>query len=211
MRGLLLPVSLLAFFSIPFLIEQGTLARAGANGGHRAPRQAEREPGMLRLRRGVLNTSADGRVDTSRRDLARGETLARQRSSSNELRIVQFPGPIRRQWLEKLRATGAQVLGYVPNYAYLVRGNASAVARVAALDGQQGAGESQPIRWMGDVEPADKLDPGLLEDQTSQLAPVVDVEIEIADSPELAASIQAIRELARGANDEPRRFSSFAV
>src|SRR5262245_1605367 len=190
MRSLLLPVSLLAFFSIPLLVEQGAPARAAANVARATPpRQSGTGSGTLRLRRGVLDTATEMREDTSRRDLARelarGTTGALQRGSSNELRIVQFGGPIRQSWLQRLRATGIQILGYVPNYAYLVRGNTSTIARVAVLDGRRGADESQPIRWMGDVEPADKLDPVLLEDRNAGVQPVVDVEIEMADSPEL--------------------------
>ena len=40
------------------------------------------------------------------------------------LHLVQFAGPIRPEWHEDLEATGADVIQYIPSYAYLVYGDA---------------------------------------------------------------------------------------
>jgi subtilisin family serine protease len=66
---------------------------------------------------------------------------------------VQFQGPIRVQWREQLESTGAQVVEYVPDYAYVVRIPATEVARLSQL---------AAVRWVGPWQPAYRLHPDLL-------------------------------------------------
>ena len=40
------------------------------------------------------------------------------------LRLVQFTGPVQDAWLESLRSCGLGIVGYVPDYAYVVWGTA---------------------------------------------------------------------------------------
>jgi len=49
------------------------------------------------------------------------------------LRIVQFAGPVKDEWVASLRQTGAHVVSYVPNNAYVVRVDAASDAALAAL------------------------------------------------------------------------------
>ncbi|MSR46974.1 MAG: hypothetical protein EXS13_07910 [Planctomycetes bacterium] len=49
------------------------------------------------------------------------------------LRIVQFDGPIRDAWLEELRATGAFIVTYIPNNAYVVVADPQADGLLAKL------------------------------------------------------------------------------
>ena len=44
--------------------------------------------------------------------------------------LVQFTGPIRAEWKTALEGSGAKVVGYQPNYAYVVRADAAAMGRV---------------------------------------------------------------------------------
>jgi subtilisin-like proprotein convertase family protein len=57
-------------------------------------------------------------------------------SDTHALRIVQFAGPVKDEWLASLRQTGAHVITYVPNNAYVVRVDADADAAVASLAGK---------------------------------------------------------------------------
>ncbi len=66
--------------------------------------------------------------------------------------IVQFPGPIRPEWKAAAERAGADLLWYLPNYAFIARianAQASAVA------------ELPEVRWLGLYQPAYKLLPGL--------------------------------------------------
>lgn len=54
-------------------------------------------------------------------------------SGSQGLAVVQFVGPIKDAWLERLRGTSVQIVTYMAQNAYLVHGTASQLAAVVAL------------------------------------------------------------------------------
>jgi subtilisin family serine protease len=85
-------------------------------------------PVLLRLRTGAYDP------------LRVAATAERSAAASQGLYLVQFQGPIRREWRQALEATGAVILDYLPDFAYLVRAQPPAVARFAALPG---------YRWHG--------------------------------------------------------------
>ncbi len=66
--------------------------------------------------------------------------------------VVQFAAPPLPAWRAALETSGVQVLGYLPDYAYLVR---LPDGGRAALDGLPG------VRWAGALLPAYRLDPAL--------------------------------------------------
>jgi subtilisin family serine protease len=63
--------------------------------------------------------------------------------------IVQFEGPILEAWKADVRATGAELLDYIPEFAYKVRMNPAQAAQVARLDS---------VVWVGLFHPAYKID-----------------------------------------------------
>lgn len=68
--------------------------------------------------------------------------------------LVQFQGPIQPAWTEKLAALGAELLEYIPDYAFVVRLPAGQSASLDALD---------EVRWAGPWLPAFRLAPELLQ------------------------------------------------
>lgn len=66
--------------------------------------------------------------------------------------IVQFVHVILPEWWDRLDATGAVRLGYVPNNAFLVRMTDAQRATVAALD---------VVQWVGIYQPAYRISPEL--------------------------------------------------
>lgn len=68
------------------------------------------------------------------------------------LAVVQFVGPIKDDWLERLRKTGARVVIYMAQNSYLVHGSARELARVAAL-----GGVDQAVRAVVPYTAQDKL------------------------------------------------------
>jgi subtilisin family serine protease len=163
---------------------------------------------LVLLRRGPIDTSHLDQSDTS--------TVDTQRLASGlpdgqafQLRLIQFKGPIRRDWIDRLIGTGVDVVGYVPNYAYVVRGSDAALSRLAALDGHR-ASDVRPVRWIGRLDPIQKIDPAFTDEVLSQAGEqMADVDIElIAHSP--AQTINQILEMSDGAA-RTRQLSRFVV
>ncbi|MEZ4709405.1 MAG: S8 family serine peptidase [Caldilineaceae bacterium] len=69
--------------------------------------------------------------------------------------IVQFNAPIEKAWQDALAATGAEVLQYLPDYAYKVRMNPDQAMQVRKLAN---------VAWVGIFQPAYKLSPDLARD-----------------------------------------------
>jgi serine protease AprX len=63
--------------------------------------------------------------------------------------LVQFIGPIKPEWLEEVAAARGQVVDTHSGFAVVVRADADAITRVAAL---------APVRWVGHLPPAARLD-----------------------------------------------------
>ncbi len=101
----------------------------------------------------LLNTGAlDTRSDEAR-SIARS---APKVGGGAHLHLVQFPGPVQDAWLAQLDATGARRIAYIPNNAYLVYGDASALAAVDALTG------AGVLQWSAPFIDAFKMQPGAL-------------------------------------------------
>ena len=94
--------------------------------------------------------TAAGAIDPTvdRAPLAAKDAPDRDRT----LALVQFTGPPKDAWLERLGATGARLVGYQPENAYLVHARGDAVDRVAGLLGTDPA-----VRAVSVVAAADKL------------------------------------------------------
>jgi subtilisin-like proprotein convertase family protein len=107
------------------------------------------------------------------------------------LLLVQFVGPVKDEWLAKLRATGATVLGYAAQNGYIVHAAGDALDRVTELVGAYPA-----VRAATALRPADKVergaDGGRVAVQTVAGAPGADARAEAArDGRKLAASLSA--------------------
>ncbi|HTS17437.1 MAG TPA: S8 family serine peptidase [Verrucomicrobiae bacterium] len=92
-------------------------------------------------------------IDTS---TASPETARQQVSSipGKRMRLIQFVGPIKPEWREALKQTGAQIVSYIPQNAYLVYGNAAALTKLQSL-----ATTSAFVRWHGEYRDDYKIHP----------------------------------------------------
>jgi hypothetical protein len=185
-----------------------------ANGqtGHER-RALPNDPNLILLKRGALDPRALRDLDTAADDMTLPARLSTASGPERkQMRIVQFAGPIKRKWVARLLETGVEVIGYVPNNAYIIRGTVRAIARAAALDAGESADDARPIRWMGRLNPDQKIDPVYSGDLLAAAANAsADVEIELLDSPETADMVERINASALRVNREPRRFLSFVV
>jgi subtilisin-like proprotein convertase family protein len=108
----------------------------------------------VRVGRRVLDPAHD-RAPLGTRTRPRGPGLA----------VVQFVGPIKDAWLERLRRTGVLVVTYMAENGYLVRGSGEELAAVAELVGTDAA-----VRAVVPFEAADKLGAGVRSEGRQRLA-----------------------------------------
>jgi subtilisin family serine protease len=176
-------------------------------------RKLSQNPDLLHFKRGALDTRARADLDTSAgdRDLPAAGSFHLMTGDVGQLRVVQFRGPMRREWMKRLEETGAKVIGYVPNNAYIIRGNARQIARVAALDQGEQSDDDHPVQWMGRLDPLLKLDLAFDDDLLARGQGTVEVEIELIDSTDTAAAIERVGGAALKIDRAPRRFLSFIV
>ncbi|MGE0881949.1 MAG: S8 family serine peptidase [Blastocatellales bacterium] len=94
--------------------------------------------------------SFDPLKDKLSKATASANKLLQEPATAGGYYIVQFAAPVRDQWLDEIRAAGAEVLQYVPNQAFFVYATPEAMATIS---------EHPRVRWTGDFLPSDKLSP----------------------------------------------------
>lgn len=92
---------------------------------------------LIKLNTGALDTTSPA----ARMQAIGGRNKAAP--SGRSLYLVQFPGPIRPEWHESLRATGVQIVNAIPSNAYLVYGDGVALASLAQL------ADTGTAQWVG--------------------------------------------------------------
>ncbi|MEW6211884.1 MAG: S8 family serine peptidase, partial [Acidobacteriota bacterium] len=164
---------------------------------------------FILFKRGPVDTRLLADLDTSSSDMLAqsGDRSSAASLSFEQLRLIQFRSAIRREWIERLKAAGAEIIGYIPNNAYIIRGSAPELARVAAMGAGREADDARPVQWMGRYEPIYKIDPSLDRAREATVA----VEIELIDSLQSASTIERITRLAEEVTREPRRFLNYVV
>ncbi|HKE03285.1 MAG TPA: S8 family serine peptidase [Blastocatellia bacterium] len=153
--------------------------------GGRAALQAMRitpsdEQNMIALNGYLIDTSAPQPLAKELpADLKQSRMLEARAGRYNPgggLYIVQFAGPIRDSWLNTLESTGADVISYVSNNAYVVRCDARSATLVSRMK------DEQPfVQWVGDYEPAYKLEPSMQTARKMGDARFVRVTVQVLD------------------------------
>jgi hypothetical protein len=134
------------------------------------------------LRSGAFNTSTAGPAVPA--------LLRQVRAAGPQLWMVQFVGPIQDRWLDQVRAAGARLVSYVPNNAYVVWADDTALQ---AIERTAAAGTS--IRWTGAYHPAYRLAPALLGLSGQAAAGMVDVTVQFYTTSAIGASLSRLRAL----------------
>lgn len=149
------------------------------------------------FRRGIIDTEARADLDSAANDLSwpKDPLTTFNRAQEKQTRVIQFNGAIQRLWLERVKQTGAQILGYIPHNAYLVRGDAETLARLARLDAGNLADDERPIRWMSRLAPVQKIAPELDDFLLREDQATVAVDIELPDDEDTNATIDFINSI----------------
>jgi len=127
------------------------------------PREGSYDPRVAAGSVGGDPTRIEIRLQQARFDPLRdGVTLppalagaARADGDGRDYRIVQFEGPIRAEWRQSLEAHRLEIVEYVPDFAYVVRGDRADTDALDALDGVRWSGAfAQGYRLSADLVPA---------------------------------------------------------
>ena len=101
---------------------------------------------LVLLNTGAIDTTSPSAIELGTQPLAV--------SGGKQLHLVQFPGPIRPEWMTLLESTGVQVVTPIPNNAYLLYGDDRALSAVAGL------ATTGVLQWQAAYLPQYKLQPG---------------------------------------------------
>jgi hypothetical protein len=108
-------------------------------------------------------------------------SLGEADAASEQLYIVQFVGPVKKQWVNELKSI-AEIVSYIPNNAYLVRANGEGLARINAL-----ASQDSFVQWTGAFKPGYKIAPEVSLGSNEEIT----VTVQLA-SPEAAGDIEQL-------------------
>jgi len=77
-----------------------------------------------------------GAFDTTEGEPVTASSLAEPDFADEQLWLVQFVGPVKKQWANELRAV-AEIVCYIPNNAYLVRTNSEGLSSIDRMKSDQ--------------------------------------------------------------------------
>ncbi len=121
------------------------------------------------------------RLPAEFRGASRGDGTLEAATADNNLYIVQFAGPVQDLWLDTLKLTGAEVISYIPNNAYVVRANLDAAFSAFRLNGF--------VQFIGDYDPTFRISPEL-RDAAKTPDALVKVVVQVIDGRDADATIK---------------------
>jgi hypothetical protein len=158
-----------------------------AVGGHAALQAMPMTPSdqldMIALNGYIIDTSAaqpllkEAPADLQQSRMS--EARAKGQTPLGGLYIVQFVGPVQDAWLSELKSTGANVVSYVSNNAYVVRCDSASATLISRM-----RDEKSFVQWLGDYQPAYKMDPSLAAEREKGDASLVRVTVQLLDDQE---------------------------
>src|SRR5215813_11348821 len=129
-----------------------------------------------------------GQIDTKGPEPIIDNELRQPETSARALHLVQLFGPPTPETLASLTATGAKVVGYVPNNAYLLW---TTRAERRLLHGLRQDGNGGTIvQWDGPYHPAYKLDRRIKLDSVEQISASIEI-VDAAGSDDAVALVKA--------------------
>jgi hypothetical protein len=158
---------------------------------------------VLLLRSGVIDTTQDEKFLGIGKSLTINTTdnLALQQqkdiASRSRLRLIQFAGPIKEEWLAELHSTGAEIIAYVPSNGYLIRENSGTSLLLAQAISDAQRRDKAFIQWEGEFKAEYKIHPGIIE--RAKEGGEITVAVQIAQSKDKSATrdVAAVKQLAK--------------
>ncbi len=123
---------------------------------------------------GSPNVSGKTAVKTGELEVAQSD------NSRQKLRLVQFVGPVKREWLDRLRSSGVEPVAYLPNNGYLVYGDEPARSQLLGdARNAQNRGDGF-VQWEGPFLDQYKTHPALAAEAIRNPNADVTVAVQIA-------------------------------
>ncbi|MGH9824939.1 MAG: S8 family serine peptidase, partial [Blastocatellia bacterium] len=175
-------------------------------------------PTLIFLNRGIIDTSSSRLLDTSAMDAKIGGSAERPAGQSSAvLRIVQFNGAIKPAWVSLVKATGCSIVGYLPNYSYIVFGGSDQIAALAGLERKMSSDAANSedtdrplVRWMAAFQPLWKIDRAYSNEELENSTGLTTVQIEMINGRGLATAEAKIASSGAVVSGE-RGFAGFTV
>ncbi|WP_224365429.1 S8 family serine peptidase [Hyalangium versicolor] len=105
--------------------------------------------------------------------------------------LVQFTDSVRDEWLEELRATGVQIVSYIPYNTYVVRADATTAKALVDLKAKRSF-----VRFLGDYEPGFRLSPELRADRRALAGTQLNVVVQVIDGQDASATVTTLKGMA---------------
>lgn len=102
-----------------------------------------------------------------------------------DLLIVQFKGPVRDEWRQKIDDLGVRVVAYMASNSYIVD------AEGAAIDNMKTLSADPMIQWIGQYHPFFKISPELREEAITGIG-THSVTIQVIDGPDAKTLVKSI-------------------
>jgi hypothetical protein len=158
---------------------------------------------LLYLRSGIIYTTQDERFLGVGKSLTRAAadlaiTLQqRDIASGSRLRLIQFAGPVKKEWLAQLQATGVEIIAYVPSNGYLIREDSDSSLLLAReiTDAQQG--DRAFIQWEEEFKNEFKIHPAIIKRMAEGGEVTVAVQIAQTKDQGAARDVAAVKLLAK--------------
>ncbi|MEW6131429.1 MAG: S8 family serine peptidase [Acidobacteriota bacterium] len=128
-----------------------------------------------------------GQIDTTANEPQIASDLREEKQSSHSLHLVQLFGPPTPDAIERIQATGAKLVTYIPNNAYLIYASESQLAGVRKLH------STDVIQWQGAFHPFYKLDAHIELNSVAERT----FAIELVDAPETSNTLEKIKAVAK--------------
>ena len=113
-------------------------------------------------------------------------TLKRYQEDKPGYYIVQFKGPVLKQWKEAIAATGATILDYIPQFAFLVRMDHQTHKVVQVM---------QSVRWVGIYQPGYRISPDLMKKLSEKREHLIELIVSIFDGEDVSSLESKIKTL----------------
>ena len=113
-------------------------------------------------------------------------TLKRYPEDKPGYYIVQFKGPVLKQWKEAMAAKGVTILDYIPQFAFLVRMDHQTRKAVQAI---------HSVRWVGIYQPGYRISPDLMKKLSEKGEQLIEVIVSIFDGEDVSSLKSKIKTL----------------
>ncbi|UCH89832.1 MAG: S8 family serine peptidase, partial [Thermoplasmata archaeon] len=111
----------------------------------------------------------------------RYQSLCELSHEGSDVFIVQFNGPIYEEWLIELAVLDITILDYLPDFAFIIRGDHDSVISSTAL--------ADKLSWIGEYKPIYKIDRELLEIYYQVESVEVEINVKIYEQPDYLENV----------------------